>query len=108
MNGNQKQLVNDDPDDVEVTPAKQSVDFRNILNYSGTHHSLQIKTRPVPDLDVDEDETKHPAYRKMLNFTSDEIAGSGSFGVVFQASLKDTNEVIAIKKVLQDRKFKVF
>lgn len=32
--------------------------------------------------------------------------GSGSFGVVYQAILTDTNEVVAIKKVFQDRKYK--
>jgi hypothetical protein len=103
----QKQIINDDPNSVGNSQTKQNMDFRNILNYSSSRHELQIKVRPVADLDIDDDETKHPAYKKILNFSSDKVAGSGSFGVVFQALLKDTNEVVAIKKVLQDRKFKV-
>lgn len=35
-----------------------------------------------------------------------ESVGSGSFGVVFQAILVEKNEVVAIKKVFQDKKYK--
>jgi len=34
------------------------------------------------------------------------MIGHGSFGVVFQAKVVETNEIVAIKKVLQDRRFK--
>ena len=34
------------------------------------------------------------------------VVGNGSFGVVYQATVGDTNEVVAIKKVLQDKRFK--
>lgn len=34
------------------------------------------------------------------------IIGHGSFGIVFQATCVETGEVVAIKKVLQDRRFK--
>jgi len=34
------------------------------------------------------------------------IVGSGSFGVVFSATHRETGEIVAIKKVLQDRRFK--
>jgi glycogen synthase kinase 3 beta len=33
--------------------------------------------------------------------------GNGSFGVVFEATLSETNERVAVKKVLQDKRFKV-
>ena len=33
-------------------------------------------------------------------------SGHGSFGAGFQAKVVETNEVVAIKKVLQDRRFK--
>ena len=35
------------------------------------------------------------------------IIGSGSFGVVYHARLLETNDSVAIKKVLQDKRFKV-
>nr|XP_027218281.1 glycogen synthase kinase-3 beta-like isoform X3 [Penaeus vannamei] len=34
------------------------------------------------------------------------VIGNGSFGVVFQAKLCETGELVAIKKVLQDKRFK--
>lgn len=34
------------------------------------------------------------------------VIGNGSFGVVFRAKVQETGEVVAIKKVLQDKRFK--
>ena len=34
------------------------------------------------------------------------MIGNGSFGVVYQAKLCETGEMVAIKKVLQDKRFK--
>lgn len=41
-----------------------------------------------------------------LTYTATQIIGSGSFGVVYQASIAETGEVVAIKKVFQDRRYK--
>ncbi|KAL1929935.1 hypothetical protein VTP01DRAFT_1089, partial [Rhizomucor pusillus] len=41
-----------------------------------------------------------------LAYTNKKITGNGSFGVVYQTKLVDTNEDAAIKKVLQDKRFK--
>ncbi|ALC49916.1 sgg [Drosophila busckii] len=41
-----------------------------------------------------------------VSYTDTKVIGNGSFGVVFQAKLCDTGERVAIKKVLQDRRFK--
>jgi len=37
----------------------------------------------------------------------EKVIGNGSFGVVFQATMADTGDVVAVKKVLQDKRFKV-
>ena len=42
-----------------------------------------------------------------IRYADSKVIGNGSFGVVFQARLIDTNEQVAIKKVLQDKRFKV-
>jgi glycogen synthase kinase 3 beta len=42
-----------------------------------------------------------------LQYTNCKIVGNGSFGVVFQTKLSPSNEDAAIKRVLQDKRFKV-
>ena len=39
-------------------------------------------------------------------YTASQIIGSGSFGVVYQATIAETGEVVAIKKVFQDKRYK--
>lgn len=42
-----------------------------------------------------------------ISYTDTKVIGNGSFGVVYQAKLVHSNEQVAIKKVLQDKRFKV-
>jgi serine/threonine protein kinase len=42
-----------------------------------------------------------------ISYTDTKVIGNGSFGVVYQAKLVHSNEHVAIKKVLQDKRFKV-
>ena len=44
--------------------------------------------------------------RHILRFAAERIVGNGSFGVVFQATCIETKETVAIKRVLQDKRFK--
>lgn len=44
---------------------------------------------------------------KEMQYTQCKIVGNGSFGVVFQTKLAPTGEDAAIKRVLQDKRFKV-
>lgn len=41
-----------------------------------------------------------------ISYSAERVIGNGSFGVVFQATVVETGEVVAIKKVLQDKRFK--
>ena len=41
-----------------------------------------------------------------ISYNAERIIGNGSFGVVFQATVVQTGEIVAIKKVLQDKRFK--
>jgi serine/threonine protein kinase len=47
-----------------------------------------------------EDETEE------ISYTDAKVIGNGSFGVVYQAKLINSNDLVAIKKVLQDRRYK--
>ena len=44
---------------------------------------------------------------KEIQYQQCKIVGNGSFGVVFQTKLSPNNEDAAIKRVLQDKRFKV-
>eukprot|EP00181_Compsopogon_caeruleus_P003873 CAMPEP_0184679138 /NCGR_PEP_ID=MMETSP0312-20130426/1959_1 /TAXON_ID=31354 /ORGANISM="Compsopogon coeruleus, Strain SAG 36.94" /LENGTH=414 /DNA_ID=CAMNT_0027128395 /DNA_START=340 /DNA_END=1584 /DNA_ORIENTATION=- len=41
-----------------------------------------------------------------ISYSAVRVIGNGSFGVVFQATVGETGETVAIKKVLQDKRFK--
>ncbi|CAG0899675.1 unnamed protein product [Cyprideis torosa] len=41
-----------------------------------------------------------------LTYTDAKVIGNGSFGVVYQAMLVGSNEIVAVKKVLVDQRFK--
>jgi len=51
-----------------------------------------------------------PTHRKKemgaVRYAAERVIGNGSFGVVYQATVIETGETVAIKKVLQDPKFK--
>lgn len=44
---------------------------------------------------------------KEMQYTQCKVVGNGSFGVVFQTKLSPSGEDAAIKRVLQDKRFKV-
>jgi glycogen synthase kinase 3 beta len=68
--------------------------------------------RRVADLDPQRIISEHVYDGKTeqetdINYQSVKVVGNGSFGVVFQIKLVDTGRDAAIKRVLQDKRFKV-
>ncbi|KAK4748978.1 hypothetical protein SAY87_026427 [Trapa incisa] len=49
---------------------------------------------------------KNGQLKQTISFMAERAVGRGSFGVVFQAKCLETSETVAIKKVLQDKRFK--
>ncbi|XP_063068500.1 glycogen synthase kinase-3 beta-like [Engraulis encrasicolus] len=47
-----------------------------------------------------------PDRNQEVSYQDIKVIGNGSFGVVYQAKLCDSGEMVAIKKVLQDKRFK--
>ncbi|VDD94083.1 unnamed protein product [Enterobius vermicularis] len=47
-----------------------------------------------------------PDRQVEVQYSDAKVIGNGSFGVVYLAKLTDTSELVAIKKVLQDKRFK--
>lgn len=48
----------------------------------------------------------HTGQPESIQYTQSQMVGHGSFGVVFQTQLLPSNEIAAIKRVLQDKRFK--
>jgi serine/threonine protein kinase len=51
-------------------------------------------------------QSKKPGEKQAISYAAERVIGNGSFGVVYQATVIETGETVAIKKVLQDRRFK--
>lgn len=47
-----------------------------------------------------------PDRPQEIAYADTKVIGNGSFGVVYQARLVEANELVAIKRVLQDKRFK--
>lgn len=48
-----------------------------------------------------------PDQAREISYCDTKVIGNGSFGVVYQARLIESGDLVAIKKVLQDKRFKV-
>jgi len=55
---------------------------------------------------VSEEQKKRNKKKQAISYAAERVIGNGSFGVVYQATVIETGETVAIKKVLQDRRFK--
>ena len=87
---------------------------KNASNSSATDspahiiNGIRIGSEPDPSKVVSVQATSGKTGETIeLSYTNYKVIGNGSFGVVFQARLVDSSEQVAIKKVLQDKRFKV-
>ncbi|CAK8537334.1 unnamed protein product [Lathyrus sativus] len=49
---------------------------------------------------------KNGQPKQTITYMAERVVGQGSFGIVFQAKCLETGETVAIKKVLQDKRYK--
>jgi glycogen synthase kinase 3 beta len=61
---------------------------------------------PSTSLKSTSNETTRNGYGSSSSYNAERVLGSGSFGVVYQAQVVETGETVAIKKVLQDQRYK--
>lgn len=71
--------------------------------YPNVNENIYCVTKENKKSEEKQDENKD---EKSYTYTATEIIGSGSFGVVYQATILETEEVVAIKKVFQDKRYK--
>jgi serine/threonine protein kinase len=73
------------------------------LNTEANVNKNQENTSNINPNNKKEKETNN---EQNYTYTATQIIGSGSFGVVYQANISETNEIVAIKKVFQDKRYK--
>jgi len=49
---------------------------------------------------------KGTTEKKAMTFAGEKFAGNGAFGVVYQTKIVETGEIVAVKKVFQDKRYK--
>lgn len=93
------------------------VDVPNDKNENGHNNEMKYKDQDAEadadaDVDIDNEENcsdngKGSIYRSLCkSYKLGNAVGNGSFGTVYEAVCVDTNEKVAIKKVLQDPQYK--
>jgi glycogen synthase kinase 3 beta len=92
-----------------IDGSKQGLQNSNLASHSGSSF-VQAKSSLTKDggkvTTVLATEGQGPDRSHEVSYTDTRVIGNGSFGVVYQAKLCETGELVAIKKVLQDKRFK--
>lgn len=52
------------------------------------------------------DKKQNDKKQGSFTYNAERVVGNGSFGVVFQATVVENNQQVAIKKVYQDKRYK--
>ena len=84
-----------------TTTSSEAVKSKNIMSSDPTASAAAATATSSSITPSVEDGTE-----QNISYSAERIIGNGSFGVVFEAKVVETNEVVAIKKVLQDKRFK--
>lgn len=71
---------------------------------SSSNSAAQTRASAQPSSSVASASPTPP--KESISYSAARVIGNGSFGVVFQATVRETGETVAIKKVLQDKRYK--
>lgn len=85
---------------------KSSSSINNSNRNYGTNRTESSNHSSVAVGTSSEHSSQRDEKRKTINYSAERVIGSGSFGVVFLAKVLETGDTVAIKKVLQDKRFK--
>lgn len=82
-------------------------------NKSDNHDEKDIEATVVSGHGTDTGQTivtlmgdPNGEHKQTMSYMAERVVGTGSFGVVYQAKCLENGEAVAIKKVLQDRRYK--
>ncbi|CAL5048178.1 unnamed protein product [Urochloa decumbens] len=87
-------------DSMEVDPPRASADEKHVATVMGGSDAV---TGHIISTTIG---GKNGEPKRTISYMAERVVGTGSFGVVFQAKCIETGETVAIKKVLQDKRYK--
>jgi len=99
-----RQTANPEPD-APPPQAPASQVHQNPNNIANTAVPVPAVATTTNAIDESKKGDKKKGNRS-ISYAAERVIGNGSFGVVYQATVIETGETVAIKKVLQDRRFK--
>ena len=95
-------------DNLDAMAAQNYRDLEEVKVVEGTGFKTEHGGFKTKDEEVDQKSTKIKGQQKNVSHTynADRVVGNGSFGVVFAATIAETGNIVAVKKVLQDKRYK--
>jgi len=104
------QMGNNEPSKSSNTNTNTKQSNSNIMNQNGPLPGAAGAASGVAgnnsSSNADPNSNTSKREEQTISYSAERIIGNGSFGVVFQAAVVETGEIVAIKKVLQDKRFK--
>jgi Protein kinase domain len=92
-----------EPNNHVLPPDNGSSSSTNVNNNVNEQHVATAAGTPAG---ISNSRSASALTEQNISYSAERIIGNGSFGVVFEAKVVETGEVVAIKKVLQDKRFK--
>jgi serine/threonine protein kinase len=82
-----------------------NISNNNSTNQANNNEDINISTNSTTN-NTNSSSSASKKSSSGVRYAAERVIGNGSFGIVYQATVIDTGETVAIKKVLQDPKFK--
>lgn len=102
MNGNVKATIDQLPKKLQAMKSRDDELNDNELE-GGTLKGNGIETGQIIATTIDGPDGQP---KQTVSYMAERVVGTGSFGIVFQAKCIETSKTVAIKKVLQDKRYK--
>jgi len=90
------------PSSTSITKAMANVQLAD----DDEDNESKVELPPTQVTTAPEDPRRKDKAKHSISYAAERVIGNGSFGIVYQATAIETGETVAIKKVLQDRRFK--
>ena len=94
-------------DNLDAMAAQNFRELEAVKVVEGTGMKAEHGGFKTKDEEYDQKNNKVKGQKNISHtYNADRVVGNGSFGVVFAATIAETGNIVAVKKVLQDKRYK--